>query len=390
MHTMPSTSLSCCASCTAPTTYFIATIFDMDRNLQIESVLRCGICNKPFDKPSTLKRHGYYCRSRKSGPALTSKSRSCISCAKRKARCDQGRPGCSRCLAKRLECRYPTPATGTGSRPRARHNSGAPLLLTDSGSSTESYRDAEDHDDGALDTALAIASSDLNLDPFGVPEFGNGDFFNWDDPALDLSFSDLGFLNSDFIPIPQTTKQYPPIHATQIPPSILSLPRLIIRRPSETPGKTRTTSLILHTLKSYLLILMRHNGLPPFIHPSSIPAGTHDGNSPIYNPLVTCLTLIKALNSRRQDKRKLFWDHVRSECDRMMNIESHQGNGNGSQTLHRWNLLGAMQALSIYVVIRLDEGETEENNVDFLLLGAVTVGLSLFSYMVRMCGANKI
>lgn len=43
--------------------------------------------------------------------------------------------------------------------------------------------------------------------------------------------------------------------------------------------------------------------------------------------------------------------------------------------LNKWELLAAMQALSIYIVIRLDEGETDHNNLDFLLLAAVTVGL---------------
>lgn len=33
-----------------------------------------------------------------------------------------------------------------------------------------------------------------------------------------------------------------------------------------------------------------------------------------------------------------------------------------------------MQALSIYVLIRLDEGETDHNNFDFLLVKTVAVG----------------
>jgi hypothetical protein len=41
--------------------------------------------------------------------------------------------------------------------------------------------------------------------------------------------------------------------------------------------------------------------------------------------------------------------------------------------LNRWELLAASQALSIYVLIRLDEGETEDNNFDFLMCSAVTV-----------------
>lgn len=34
-----------------------------------------------------------------------------------------------------------------------------------------------------------------------------------------------------------------------------------------------------------------------------------------------------------------------------------------------------MQALSIYILMRLDEGETKENNLDSLLLATVTVGI---------------
>ena len=41
---------------------------------------------------------------------------------------------------------------------------------------------------------------------------------------------------------------------------------------------------------------------------------------------------------------------------------------------NKWGLLAAMQALSIYILIRLDEGETDHNNFDFLLTATVTVG----------------
>ncbi|KAL2809183.1 hypothetical protein BJX63DRAFT_370210 [Aspergillus granulosus] len=41
--------------------------------------------------------------------------------------------------------------------------------------------------------------------------------------------------------------------------------------------------------------------------------------------------------------------------------------------LDRWGLLSAMQALAVYILVRIDEGETEHNNLDFLLLATVTV-----------------
>jgi hypothetical protein len=66
-----------------------------------------------------------------------------------------------------------------------------------------------------------------------------------------------------------------------------------------------------------------------------------------------------------QGSRRLFWRNVKQECERMCQ----------NQTLGKWELLGAMQALSVYVLIRLDEGETEHNNVDHLLEKAVIVSL---------------
>jgi len=41
-----------------------------------------------------------------------------------------------------------------------------------------------------------------------------------------------------------------------------------------------------------------------------------------------------------------------------------------------WELLAAMQALSIYLLIRLNEGESEFNNIDVLLMTTVTVSHS--------------
>ncbi|KAL4959926.1 uncharacterized protein BDV14DRAFT_212080 [Aspergillus stella-maris] len=230
-----------------------------------------------------------------------------------------------------------------------------------------------------LDTAPAMPVSDSYEDTFDVPGLGGGvdDFINinWPDPNLDaVNFGEFDFL--DPVPNLQASKtteyHYLPTPTPHISLSIPALPRLITRRPSESPGKKRTASLILHTLKSYLLMLMRdNNSLPPFIHPS--PIRDQDSNDTVYDPLGTCLTLLKSFNNISKDKsRKGFWNNVRSECERMMSWsdESHQDTQALSSA--RWSLLSAMQALSIYVVVRLDEGETEGNNVDFLLLGAVT------------------
>jgi len=45
--------------------------------------------------------------------------------------------------------------------------------------------------------------------------------------------------------------------------------------------------------------------------------------------------------------------------------------------LSEWGLLTAMLALSIYIIMRLDEGPTDDNDFDYLLIAAVKVGLAL-------------
>jgi hypothetical protein len=41
--------------------------------------------------------------------------------------------------------------------------------------------------------------------------------------------------------------------------------------------------------------------------------------------------------------------------------------------MSKWELMSAMQASLIYILIRMDEGETEANDFDHLFLAAVAV-----------------
>jgi hypothetical protein len=42
-------------------------------------------------------------------------------------------------------------------------------------------------------------------------------------------------------------------------------------------------------------------------------------------------------------------------------------------TLNRWELLAAIQAMAVYLILRVSEGETEYNNFDSLLQTTVIV-----------------
>ncbi|KAJ6086544.1 hypothetical protein N7467_005458 [Penicillium canescens] len=75
-------------------------------------------------------------------------------------------------------------------------------------------------------------------------------------------------------------------------------------------------------------------------------------------PLDNCINLVHMISGGMRGSRKLFWRNVRMECERL--CAEHL-------KLTKWELLAAMQALSIYIIIRLDEGETDYNSFDSLL-----------------------
>lgn len=89
--------------------------------------------------------------------------------------------------------------------------------------------------------------------------------------------------------------------------------RSLIQRPKLQSGAQRIANLILHTLKSYPLMMLRHNTLPPFIHSRLI---SPDINDVRMEPLTNCISLVHMISSEVRGSRKLFWKNVQQECER--------------------------------------------------------------------------
>ncbi|KAL8907100.1 MAG: hypothetical protein Q9171_006005 [Xanthocarpia ochracea] len=98
--------------------------------------------------------------------------------------------------------------------------------------------------------------------------------------------------------------------------SIQSLPTYSVRsfdhRAQLNTGAQRISDLILHTLKSYPMMMLRDNSLPPFIHPYLV---SDDIENNDMEPLNNCINLVHMLSSRYHGSRKLFWKNVRMECE---------------------------------------------------------------------------
>ena len=249
---------------------------------------------------------------------------------KGKARCDNRRPECSRCITKAIECQYPS-STPKGSGLRIQHSDDAPTerrktalsLVTDS-PIAENRQEASNDVDTILDNALVISD----------PQFANpgGNNFDWDDP--DFDFAD--FLN------PQTngeTARYPSSgssslvhHSTPSPDQLVPVQqaisstdvliptpptytgRSLIQRPKMKTGAQRIANLAFHTLRSYPLMMRRHNTLPPFLHPRLISCDVENND---IEPLTNCISLVHMISSGVPGSRKLFWKNVRLECERL-------------------------------------------------------------------------
>lgn len=277
---------------------------------------------------STLKRHGYYCRSRRAA-VPTTRPRSCISCALRKARCDTKRPGCSTCIAKAIQCQYPA-KTPRSTGQKIQHGDNEPIerrttvhLLVADSPSAENSQDASNDGDIIPDNAPVILDAAL-------ADIG-GDYLDWDNPQINfadfldprLNFGTIQYSPSGLSPsdnwISSTSQT---VHIPQSTfASYMSIPkqpsttiRSLIRRPKVSTAEQRTANLILHTLKSYPLMMLRHGSLPPFIHPRLISSEAENNNM---EPLTNCICLMHMISSGVRGGRKLYWKNVQMECERL-------------------------------------------------------------------------
>lgn len=282
------------------------------RFADVKSLISCGTLE------STLKRHGYYCRSRRSGGII--KSPSCISCAKRKLRCDKTQPRCSRCKAKGVECHYIARPAKTirksaqityeaATRSRSTGNK-APLTP----SSLQNHIETSNNDTSSGDSALVKSTNLTGIDAesidWNIPDFEFGDLLNSDFNDSVLEQPSSGWSLTDYT---TSTSMIDQIQATSwpIPLQPTSNPRILVNRSNSRPGAQRATTLILHTLKSYLLTMLRNSALPPFIHPISTSAAFD------MEPLDNCINLVHMISSGFKGSRNLFWRNVRIECERL-------------------------------------------------------------------------
>jgi hypothetical protein len=155
-----------------------------------------------------------------------------------------------------------------------------------------------------------------------------------------------------------TTSQF---HLEAIPPTYLPIdtlrafpPRNIVKT-----GAEMSAIFIRRILGSYPNMMQRKDTFPPFIHPSCC----KDDQMP--EALTNCMSIVQMFSTRTKDNAKFLWRTVRMEQDRLRHEH---------QLFDKWELLASAQAMLIYILLRMVEGETTNTDFDIPLLGSINVG----------------
>jgi hypothetical protein len=269
-----------------------------------------------------LKRHGYYCRSRKVGN--TTRLRSCISCVRAKARCDNRRPECSRCAAKAVECHYPTSTKSREPKPQIQHNYNDSLELQKvSPSLVADFPGIENREETSTNDDILVGISDPEFANFGeqnldwnVPDINFSEFLRpqTNDEAIQYLSSESSALIRHSTTQINRVQEFASSSNISMPMQPTGTPRSLVLRTGMKSSAQQTANLMFHTLKSYPLMILRHKTLPPFIHSHLISSNTENVDM---EPLNNCISLLHMISSGVQGSRKLFWKNVRLECERL-------------------------------------------------------------------------
>lgn len=187
----------------------------------------------------------------------------------------------------------------------------APSLVAES-PGVENHQEATIDGDIILDSALVISD----------PEFATigGESFDWDDPDIDFAevlnpqTNDEAFQypsprSSSFVRhwTPSTDQTVRVQQAVSLNVSIPAIPisthRSLIQRLKMKTGAQRMANLILHILKSDPLMILRHDTLPPFVHPHLISSHAENNHT---EPPTNCINLVHMISSGVQGSRKFF------------------------------------------------------------------------------------
>ena len=251
----------------------------------------------PHSTASSLRRHGYYCRSRPLGRP-TSRKRCCEACTRAKIRCDAILPACSSCTSRQIPCHYDENARqNLARRSQAIKGNevagGSPLI-----------------DDMVLDSfggALSLGSSDSMDDDIDLSFLASMPL----EQSLDLlpSLNDLGGEFSSPTTFGSTYNA-----PTMLPYLQWKAPRVMYQKVAPNPQAQVALSMMKNIIESYPLMMLRKETFPPFINARSHGLESED----VPEILKDCMGLAHMFATRTPESSSLMWRTMRMEVEKIL------------------------------------------------------------------------
>lgn len=363
--------------------------------------------------PGTSRnRHVLYCRKKSAddSPVLR---KSCAACRKAKAKCDSQFPKCGRCDGRRLICIYELTRKSASSAkqatfvPSAEPSSDGTLSVDIPEPDSRNEVSWNAHVDNGNDAHISIDvdSSSIWLAP--VPDLtlrSQNDLALWDADTefvedfevshagaitLPNGYSTNGSSINWFISGLSPSLTYDPTFSTPAD-CMFHTPYLVLRpmdpylhpisprspfsHASLSEGSQIGRTFLLQNLKSYATVLATKN-LPPFIHSTSLPSTDLNPSqvpacaTPLPLPtLEICKTIVSLYTTKTPATSSFVWRTITMEKDRFMNEY---------MDVDEWTLLSMLQAITLYILLRIFDEDSFSVEFDHELIQAMMVGEAL-------------
>lgn len=169
-------------------------------------------------------------------------------------------------------------------------------------------------------------------------------------------------------------------HPCLFPPSnqpILKPPRAFLPKLNVNHASPLTHALVFNTLRSYQDILLPGHGLPPFIHPQCFRIAFGRLNTVQYKtrqcppqPPAICASIVQMFKGKTNENSDFIWSTLRNAQQRLVEEVS---------SLSDWDLVAALQAMAVYFILRISEGDENYMSFDMPLIQTIIVSCLLLS-----------
>jgi hypothetical protein len=379
----------------------------MVRFLLLSSTIPLAICSTVV-LGTSRNRHVLYCR-KKWVDSLPVLRKSCAACRKAKAKCDSELPNCSRCDDRGLTCVYEltrksaTSAQQPAFAPPDEPSSDGTLLVDIPEPGNQNDIPWNAHADNGNDAQISLDMDAPSLWLAPVPDLTpQNDLALWEPDAgfvEDLEVPDMGANISsngysiNGSPINWFISGLTPsltLDATFSTPAdcMFHTPYLVLRPMDRDLSPTSPRSPFIHAylstgsqigrtfllqnFKSYATALATKN-LPPFIHgtslPSPDPSSCQNPTCATPPPLPTleiCKSIVSLYTTKTPATSSFVWRTITMEKDRFMNEYV-----NGDE----WTVLSMLQAVTLYILLRIFDEDSFSAKFDRELTRAMTVRL---------------